>query len=76
MTLNDHWGFHISDEEWKSPRAVVKMLLTCANGKGNLLLNIGPRGDGSIPEPSVKIIRKVGEWLANGGAKPSRIMRS
>ena len=67
MTLNDHWGFHISDEEWKSPRAVVKMLLTCANGKGNLLLNIGPRGDGSIPEPSVKIIRKVGEWLANGG---------
>ena len=38
---HDHWGFHISDEEWKSPRAVVKMLLTCANGKGNLLLNIG-----------------------------------
>ena len=67
MTLNDHWGFHISDEEWKSPRSVEKMLLTCANGKGNLLLNIGPRGDGSIPEPSAKIIRQVGGWLANGG---------
>ena len=67
MTLNEHWGFHISDEEWKSPRNVVKMLLTCANGKGNLLLNIGPRGDGSIPEKSVSIIRKVGAWLRAGG---------
>jgi alpha-L-fucosidase len=67
MTLNSHWGFHVGDEEWKSPREVVKMLLTCANGKGNLLLNIGPRGDGSIPEASEKIIRQVGAWLENGG---------
>ena len=67
MTLNDHWGFHISDEEWKSPRAVIRMLLTCANGNGNLLLNIGPRGDGSVPERSAEIVRTVGKWLADGG---------
>ncbi len=67
MTLNEHWGFHRSDEEWKSPRAVIKMLLACANGNGNLLLNIGPRGDGSIPERSVEIVRAVGKWLDNGG---------
>lgn len=67
MTLNDHWGFHPADQEWKSPRSVVKMLLTCANGKGNLLLNIGPRGDGSIPEASSSIIRQVGAWLRSGG---------
>ncbi|MDD5707992.1 MAG: alpha-L-fucosidase, partial [Kiritimatiellae bacterium] len=36
-------------------------------GRGNLLLNIGPRGDGSIPEPSVKIIEQVGAWLKRHG---------
>ena len=43
------------------------MLLVCASGRGNLLLNIGPRGDGSVPEKSAEIIRTVGEWLRNGG---------
>ncbi len=67
MTLNDHWGFHRSDDSWKSPLAVIKMLLTCANGNGNLLLNIGPMGDGSVPEVSADIIRIVGKWIADGG---------
>lgn len=67
MTLNEHWGYHAHDEDWKSPREVIRMLLTCAIGKGNLLLNIGPRGDGSIPEASSDIIRQVGTWLKNGG---------
>lgn len=67
MTLSDHWGYHRSDDNWKSPLEVVKMLLTCANGNGNLLLNIGPRGGGSVPEPSAKAIRQVGQWLRDGG---------
>ncbi len=67
MTLNDHWGYHRNDDNWKSPLEVVKMLLTCGNGNGNLLLNIGPRGDGSIPEPSAEVIRQVGQWLRDGG---------
>ena len=69
MTLNDHWGYHAGDDNWKSPLDVVKMLLTVGKGKGNLLLNIGPRGDGSIPEKSVEIIRTVGQWLREGGAE-------
>ena len=43
------------------------MLLVCASGRGNLLMNIGPRGDGSVPEKSAKVIRTVGQWLKNGG---------
>lgn len=69
MTLNDHWGYHRSDANWKSPVEVVKMLLKCGSERGNLLLNIGPRGDGSVPEASASIIRKVGQWLAAGGAE-------
>jgi len=67
MTLNDHWGYHCGDDQWKSPLDVVKMLAKVAAGKGNLLLNVGPRGDGSVPEQSVTIIREVGKWLARCG---------
>lgn len=67
MTLNDHWGFHAYDNHWKDPLDVVQMLMTCAAGHGNLLLNIGPRGDGSIPEESVRIVKQVGTWLNEGG---------
>ena len=67
VTLNNHWGYYEGDNRWKSPEDVIDMLLTCGSKRGNLLLNIGPRGDGSVPEPSVKIVRAVGQWLREGG---------
>lgn len=63
MTLNKSWGYSASDHYWKSPSDVVSMLTTCASKQGNLLLNIGPRGNGTIPEAPVQILRDVGEWL-------------
>jgi alpha-L-fucosidase len=63
MTLNDNWGYHAGDDNWKRPRDVLKLLLAAAKGRGNLLLNVGPRGDGSIPEESVTVIERVGRWL-------------
>jgi alpha-L-fucosidase len=67
MTLNESWGYHSADDEWKSPRTIVRNLITCARGRGNYLLNIGPKGDGSVPEASTRILREVGKWLeANG----------
>jgi len=69
MTLNDNWGYHAGDSDYKSPREVVKMLLSVAQGGGNLLLNVGPKSDGTIPEQSVEILEKVGKWLkVNGDA--------
>lgn len=67
MTLNNSWGFHSGDHEWKTPGQVVDLLATCAQGRGNLLLNIGPRGDGSTPEESLEILESVGRWLAVHG---------
>jgi alpha-L-fucosidase len=69
MTLNDSWGYHAGDHNWKTPGQIVDMLATCAQGLGNLLLNIGPRGDGSIPEESVRVLEAVGAWLERGGAE-------
>ncbi|MDQ8192888.1 alpha-L-fucosidase [Coraliomargarita sp. SDUM461004] len=67
MTLNEHWGYHKGDDMWKSPKEVIHLLCTAASGKGNLLLNIGPKGDGSIPQASVEIIEAVGKWKASCG---------
>ena len=62
MTLNDSWGYHKADDNWKSPKIIVDNLITCAHGGGNYLLNIGPKPDGSIPEQSVEILQSVGKW--------------
>lgn len=63
MTMNDSWGYQRADDNWKSPKTVVRNLITCARDQGNYLLNIGPRPDGSIPEPSVQILTAVGSWM-------------
>jgi alpha-L-fucosidase len=81
MTLNDSWGYNAGDDNWKSSKTVVRNLIQCAHDAGNYLLNIGPRGDGSIPEPSVRVLREVGDWLAVNGhsiydAEPCAVNRS
>ena len=68
MTLNDSWGYHAADTNWKSPTTVIRNLITCARDGGNYLLNIGPKPDGSIPEESVRILTTVGECLSKNDA--------
>lgn len=67
MTLNDSWGFHSLDHNWKSPAQVVRHLADIVSKGGNLLLNIGPKADGTIPEESVRCLEEVGRWMAKNG---------
>jgi alpha-L-fucosidase len=81
MTLNDSWGFQRADDNWKTPRTVIRNLITCARDGGNYLLNIGPEPDGSIPPESVRILSEVGQWMKTAGqtiygADPCKVARS
>ncbi|HUE65147.1 MAG TPA: alpha-L-fucosidase [Rhizomicrobium sp.] len=81
MTLNDSWGFQRADDNWKTPRTVIRNLISCARDGGNYLLNIGPEPDGSIPPESVRILSQVGDWMKTGGqtiyaADPCQVSRS
>jgi alpha-L-fucosidase len=67
MTMNESWGFHAGDHAWRDAGAIVDMLVCAAQGQGNLLLNIGPRGDGSVPQESVEVLESVGRWLQTHG---------
>ncbi len=67
MTFNDSWGYTPIDTNYKSAWNVVSMLRQVAAGKGNLLLNIGPAPDGSIPPQCTRILGQVGEWMGKYG---------
>ena len=81
MTMNDSWGYQAADDDWKTSKRIVRNLVSCARDGGNYLLNIGPRGDGSIPEESVKVLTEVGGWMDRNGqtiyrAEPCRVHSS
>lgn len=64
MTFNGDWGWSVTpDDDWRSPREVARMLQSCASQGGNLLLNIGPMPDGTIPPAAVERLARVGRWL-------------
>ncbi|MHB1001481.1 MAG: alpha-L-fucosidase [Armatimonadota bacterium] len=67
MTFNSSWGYSPSDTEFKDARCVLRMLRLVASFRGNLMLNIGPAPDGSIPEPCVRTLHEVGDWLKEYG---------
>jgi len=62
MTMNDSWGYQHNDHNYKTPNQVIRMLVDCVNKGGNLLLDIGPKPDGTIPEEQVEILKELGRW--------------
>ena len=81
MTMNDSWGYHRADDNWKSAKTCLRNLITCARDGGNYLLNIGPTADGSIPAESSRILTEVGNWMSKNsssiyGAEPCQVRRS
>jgi alpha-L-fucosidase len=66
-TLNDSWGFNISDHNFKSPEEVEQMLVRAAGNNSNLLLNIGPMPNGEIEDEFVTRLHAVGEWMSQYG---------
>ena len=67
MPINNSWGYHRGDNDWKTPAQIIDLLRTAASGQGNLVLNVGPRGDGSIPEETTAVLKQVGAWLKKHG---------
>lgn len=67
FTHNDSWGFVRSDQNFKTPRDIIRLLASTAARGGNLLLNVGPDGAGRFPQKSIDCLREVGRWLAHNG---------
>jgi alpha-L-fucosidase len=68
LTMNGSWGFNITDHAWKTPRELIGYLVRAAGNGANLLLNIGPRPDGTIQPEAAERLRQLGQWTAQYGA--------
>jgi alpha-L-fucosidase len=67
-TSNEHWGYvGAGDIRWMSAADAIHWLVCCASHGGNLLLNIGPRADGSIPARAQRLFTQIGDWLRENG---------
>jgi len=63
FTLGTQWQFKPTNENYKSGTALIEMLIETRAKGGNLLLNVGPEPDGTIPFEQERIIRELGLWL-------------
>ena len=63
VTMNNNWGYHATDNNFKPASMLIKKLVECVSKGGNLLLNIGPDARGNVPKQSVEILGKIGAWF-------------
>ncbi len=63
FTINDHWGIGKNDLNYKSPKDIIETLCKCRRAGANLLLNIGPEGQGGINPYQEQLFKIVGDWM-------------
>ncbi len=67
VSARNQWSWDGDTKHTKSFEQCLNMLIRCAGGDGNLLLDVGPMPDGEIAPVQVKLIGKMGGWLAQYG---------
>ena len=63
QTMNRSWGYDIKDKDYKSADDLIRYLVRTAGKGANLLLNIGPRPDGTLPEEALERLAAMGAWM-------------
>jgi alpha-L-fucosidase len=63
MTINNSWGYNARDTQHKSPTQLIRILAECAGRDANLLLNVGPKPEGTIQDEHKDRLIEMGEWL-------------
>ncbi len=62
MTMNNSWGYQGNDNAYKTPNQIIGIFVDCISMGGNLLLDIGPKANGTIPDEQVAILKELGRW--------------
>lgn len=61
MTTNDNWGYQ-HDDNWKTPYEIITIFADVVSNGGNLLLDMGPKADGTIPDEQIRVLKELGAW--------------
>lgn len=62
-TMNSNWGYNKADPNWKSGKELIRLLAEIVSKGGNLLLNIGPTGEGLLPDKSIERLKIFAQWM-------------
>ena len=62
-TVAHSWGYNSNENEWKSTTSILRSLIGNVSLNGNLMLNIGPTSNGSVPYEIIKRFNEIGNWL-------------
>jgi alpha-L-fucosidase len=60
------WGYAEHDE-YRTSQSLIQQLVDTVSKNGNLLLNVGPKSDGTIPEEAKGVLLQIGDWLKING---------
>ena len=63
QTMNGMWGYKVADQDYKSTRELISLLVRAASKGSNLLLNIGPQPNGELPRAALDRLKGIGEWM-------------
>ena len=66
-TMNDSWGFNITDHNYKSSAKLIKYMVNAAGRNANFLLNVGPMPDGAIQQEFRDTLAVIGDWMRKNG---------
>ena len=66
-TMNNAWGFNLTDEHYKSAADLIRYLVRAAGLNANFLLNVGPMPSGEIQPEFVQRLTEVGKWMKQYG---------
>ncbi|MGX7666117.1 alpha-L-fucosidase [Flavobacterium pedocola] len=64
MTTNNNWGYQPTDLNYKTPYEIITIFADCISMGGNMLLDIGPKEDGTIPWQQETILKELGKWTS------------
>ena len=67
QTMNYSWGYRVTDHYYKSTKELIQLLVRTAGKGANLLLNVGPQPDGTLPEAALTRLAEMGQWLDRYG---------
>lgn len=66
-TMNDSWGFNITDRNYKSTKQLIQYMVKAAGANANFLLNVGPMPDGTIQPEFTDTLKAMGQWMSQNG---------
>ncbi len=63
QTFSGSWGYHRDEATWKSPEQLIQMLVNSVGSGGNLLMNVGPTGRGTLDDRALAALDVYAEWM-------------